>query len=71
MATKVDHVQGKLITYSNYISALEDCCDKTGFTVAAVKQAALDETELETQTQIKSNQITFIVTSPQHKCLGE
>ncbi len=21
--------------------------------------------------QIKSNQITFIVTSPQHKCLGE
>ncbi len=22
-------------------------------------------------TQIKSNQITFIVTSPQHKCLGE
>ncbi len=27
MATKVDHVQGKLITYSNYISALEDCCD--------------------------------------------
>ncbi len=51
MATKVDHVQGKLITYSNYISALEDCCDKTGFPVAAVKQAALDETELETQTE--------------------
>ncbi len=24
-----------------------------------------------TTTQIKSNQITFIVTSPQHKCLGE
>ncbi len=51
MATEVDHVQGKLITYSNYISALEDCCDKTGFPVAAVKQAALDETELETQTE--------------------
>ncbi len=51
MATKVDHVQGKLITYSNYISALEDCCDKTSFPVAAVKQAALDETELETQTE--------------------
>ncbi len=51
MATKVDHVQGKLITYSNYISALENCCDKTGFPVAAVKQAALDETELETQTE--------------------
>ncbi len=51
MATKVDHVQGKLITYSNYISALEDCCDKTGFPVAAVKQAALDETELEAQTE--------------------
>ncbi len=51
MATKVDHVQGKLITYSTYISALEDCCDKTGFPVAAVKQAALNETELETQTE--------------------
>ncbi len=23
------------------------------------------------ENQIKSNQITFIVTSPQHKCLGE
>ncbi len=51
MATKIDQVQGKLITYSNYISALEDCCDKTGFPVAAVKQAALDETELEAQTE--------------------
>ncbi len=51
MVTKVDHVQGKLITYSNYISALEDCYDKTGFPVAAVKQAALDETKLETQTE--------------------
>ncbi len=46
MATKVAHIQGKLITYSNYISALEDCYDKTGFTVAAVKQAALDETRV-------------------------
>ncbi len=51
MATKIDQVQGKLITYSNYISALEECCDKTGFPVAAVKQAALDETELEAQTE--------------------
>ncbi len=24
-----------------------------------------------TSSQLKSNQITFIVTSPQHKCLGE
>ncbi len=51
MAKKIDQVQGKLITYSNYISALEECCDKTGFPVAAVKQAALDETELEAQTE--------------------
>ncbi len=28
-------------------------------------------TYIKRQNQIKSNQITFIVTSPQHKCLGE
>ncbi len=27
--------------------------------------------DAENSNQIKSNQITFIVTSPQHKCLGE
>ncbi len=27
--------------------------------------------KIESINQIKSNQITFIVTSPQHKCLGE
>lgn len=50
MATKIDQIQRKLQTGSNYISALEDCCDKSGFPVASDKQAALDETfELETQ----------------------
>ncbi len=67
MATKVDHVQGKLITYSNYISALEDCCDKTGFPVAAVKQAALDETELETQTESEDDDTALACNIKQHR----
>lgn len=44
MATQIDQIQRKLQNGSNYISALEDCCDKSGFPVAAVKQAALEET---------------------------
>ncbi len=67
MAKKVDHVQGKLITYSNYISALEDCCDKTGFPVAAVKQAALDETELETQTESKDDDTALACNNRPHR----
>ncbi len=35
------------------------------------KQTHLHLGCLKTSNQIKSNQITFIVTSPQHKCLGE
>lgn len=50
MAIKLDQLQRKIKSGNNYISALEDCCDNAGFPVAAVKQAALDETsELETQ----------------------
>ncbi len=67
MAKKVDHVQGKLITYSNYISALEDCCDKTGFPVAAVKQAALDETELETQTESEDDDTALACNNRPHR----
>ncbi len=67
MATKVDQVQGKLITYSNYISALEDCCDKTGFPVAAVKQAALDETELETQTESEEDDTALACNNRPHR----
>ncbi len=67
MATKIDQVQGKLITYSNYISALEDYCDKTGFPVAAVKQAALDETELETQTESEDDDTALACNNRPHR----
>lgn len=40
---QIDELQKKLQTGNNYISALEDCCDNAGFSVAAVKQGALDE----------------------------
>lgn len=43
MSRKIEELQKKLQTGNNYISALEDCCDNAGFPVAAVKQAALDE----------------------------
>ncbi len=67
MATKIDQVQGKLITYSNYISALEDYCDKTGFPVATVKQAALDETELETQTESEDDDTALACNNRPHR----
>lgn len=44
MSRKIEELQNKLQNGNNYISALEDCCDNAGFPVAAVKQAALDET---------------------------
>ncbi|XP_052442966.1 uncharacterized protein LOC127984361 [Carassius gibelio] len=44
MSRKIEELQNKLQNGNNYISALEDCCNNAGFPVAAVKQAALDET---------------------------
>ncbi len=46
----------------------ERCRDETGVTD---KGGAMQKDEWLSTNQIKSNQITFIVTSPQHKCLGE
>ncbi len=46
--------------------------DVSEFTDVAVSFVnTLTEQATETITVIKSNQITFIVTSPEHKCLGE
>ncbi len=45
----------------------EECANRL-YRVYTVHIAAIRMME---NSQIKSNQITFIVTSPQHKCLGE
>nr|XP_055057712.1 uncharacterized protein LOC129441969 [Misgurnus anguillicaudatus] len=44
MAREINGLKKKLKTGGEYISALEDCCGNAGFPVAAVKQAALEET---------------------------
>ncbi len=43
----------------------------SGYKLIMTTGSLIREPEKERKSQIKSNQITFIVTSPQHKCLGE
>ncbi len=53
-----------------YLKSIKSCGASTAVASYPASQYACSLTKLSAN-DIKSNQITFIVTSPQHKCLGE